>query len=403
MQQTNFKSRIINPHNDGFKPIFSEYWPAYRHWYQTKKAADINASALRYAEKQFHHHLPEIEPIYQQLRDIANDDPVAAQFLTGFQPPPYLVNCSQAVLIGDKPLLIRNYDLSPDLSENLVSQTHWLGRKVMGSNECLWGLNDGINQSGLVASLTFGGSQEVGVGFGVPFIMRYLLQICDNVREAIDVLKRVPSHMAYNITLLDRNADFATVMIAPNKEAIVTRARCITNHQGQVTWPEQAAFSRTQARKQHLDKLLAKDGSIDQPQLLDAFLTSPLRNTNYQQQFGTVYTAIYKPKEGTLSYHWPEGKSWHHHLQQFKEREIAVNLAAQPQKPAHYQTDQVSALSTINSDIKTILLASLIYAPQQSSQQKLAYQILDQALRNEQDIDWQTYAEQVSRVWARAA
>jgi predicted choloylglycine hydrolase len=36
--------------------------------------------------------------------------------------------------------------------------------------------------------------------------------------------------MAYNITLLDRQGSFATVMVAPGQTAIVTRARCITNH-----------------------------------------------------------------------------------------------------------------------------------------------------------------------------
>ena len=403
MQQTIFKSRKIKQNSDGFESIFKEYWPAYRAWYQSKKAADVNSSALKLAEKQLHHHLPEIEPIYHQLRNITNDDPVAAQFLTGYQPPAYLVNCSQAVLIDEQPLLIRNYDLSPDLSENMVSQTHWLGQKVMGTNECLWGLDDGINQSGLVASLTFGGSQEVGSGFGVPFIMRYLLQTCENVREAIEVLKRVPSHMAYNITLLDRHADFATVMIAPNKAAIVTRERCITNHQGKVTWPEQAAFSRTQERKRYLDKVLDKRSSVNQQQLLDAFLTPPLHSTQYRQQFGTVYTAIYKPEAGTLSYHWPEGKSWHHQIDQFKEQAFVITLAPHIETMVDDQADQMSTIPAISADVRAILLASLVYAPQQNSAQKQVIQKLKQALGDEQDLDWKTYAEQVSKVWAQAA
>jgi predicted choloylglycine hydrolase len=60
--------------------------------------------------------------------------------------------------------------------------------------------------------------------------MRYLLQTCENVKQAIRVLQRVPSHMAYNVTLLDRQGSFATVMVASGQTAIVTRARCITNH-----------------------------------------------------------------------------------------------------------------------------------------------------------------------------
>ena len=81
--------------------------------------------------------MPEMLPLYESFLEASNDCPVAAQFLTGYQPPAYLVSCSQAVLLDEEPLLMRNYDFTPDLSENLLTQSNWLGQNIIGSNECL--------------------------------------------------------------------------------------------------------------------------------------------------------------------------------------------------------------------------------------------------------------------------
>ena len=219
MQPTTFRARNIGTIDSQWQTVFNDYWPAYKSWYCQKKPGEINSNALEQGYRQLTMVMPEMRPLYDRFREASNDCPVAAQFLTGFQPPAYLVNCSQAVLLDEEPLLMRNYDLSPDLSENLLTQSNWLEQEIIGTNECLWGLDDGMNKSGLAASLTFGGSNKVGKGFGIPFIMRYMLQTCDSVRDATKVLQRVPSHMAYNVTLLDRQGNFATVMLAPEQVA----------------------------------------------------------------------------------------------------------------------------------------------------------------------------------------
>jgi len=331
---------------------------------------------------------------------IARKNRPISKFLTGYQPPAYLVNCSQAVLLDEEPVLMRNYDLSPNLSENLVTQSDWLGQDIIGTNECLWGLDDGMNKSGLSASVTFGGSNKVGRGFGIPFIMRYLLQTCDNVKQAIRALQRVPSHMAYNVTLLDRQGSFATVMVAPGQTAIVTRERCITNHQAQVTWPQQAAFSRTRERKQFLDALLAR-GKVNEQQLRDAFLAAPLLSTDYPQQFGTVYTAVYKPLSETMSYHWPAERAWRHGFAAFKAKEKTVTLGKHSSlvtadcNLSRY-TDSNHRLS---EDIRQQLLQSLVYLPASVVGQPDVLEALQRNLRTEKSFNWQDYAQQMAQVW----
>ena len=58
-------------------------------------------------------------------------------------------------------------------------------------SDCLWGLLDGMNDAGLAVSLTYGGRRVLGHGFGIPLVLRYLLETCDNVRDASRVLKRL--------------------------------------------------------------------------------------------------------------------------------------------------------------------------------------------------------------------
>jgi predicted choloylglycine hydrolase len=345
--------------------------------------------------------MPEMLPLYESVLESSNDCPVVAQFLTGFQPPAYLVNCSQSVLLGEEPMLIRNYDLSPDLSENLVTQSDWLGQDIIGTNECLWGLDDGMNQAGLAASVTFGGSNKVGKGFGIPFIMRYLLQTSDNVKQAIKVLQRVPSHMAYNITLVDRQGFYATVMVAPHQPAIVTRERCTTNHQAQVTWPEQAAFSRTMERKQFLDDFLAR-GQISEQQLRAAFLASPLLSSDYRRNFGTVYTAVYKLSSESLSYHWPTEQAWSHGFADFKEKEKKVFLGKQA-NTFGVQGDvigYVDSAESLSSDIRQLLLQSLVYLPASAVGQADVLETLKRNLQAENAFSWKDYVQQITQVWS---
>jgi predicted choloylglycine hydrolase len=400
MQPTTFRARRIGNIDSQWQVAFNDYWPAYRAWYRHKKQADINPQALKQGQRQLATIMPEMRPLYDSFLEAANDCPVAAQFLTGYQPPAYLVNCSQAVLLDEEPVLMRNYDLSPDLSENLVTQSDWLGQEIIGTNECLWGLDDGMNKSGLCASVTFGGSNKMGKGFGIPFIMRYLLQTCDNVKQAIRVLQRVPSHMAYNVTLLDRQGSFATVMVAPGQTAIVTRERCITNHQAQVTWPAQAAFSRTRERKQFLDELLAS-GKVNEQQLRNAFLTAPLLSTDYAQQFGTVYTAVYRPLSETMSYHWPAEQAWRHSFADFQAKDKTVALGKQS-NPVTVDGNMISYSGSdhsLSADIRQQLLQSLVYLPASVVAQPNVLETLQRNLRTEKSFSWKDYAQQMAQVW----
>ncbi len=289
-----------------WRALFDATWPGYRAWFLS--AGDRARPALADARRLLGRHLPELVPTWERLVELTGEDPTAARMLTLFDPPRFLPGCSQLVLVEDQPLLVRNYDYRPDLCERVVYSSAFTGRRVIGSGDCLWGLLDGMNDAGLAVSLTSVRHPAGPAGFGIPLVVRYLLEVADSVPAAISVLSRVPVNMAYNITLLDARATAATVFVAPGREPEVFTHRAATNHRGLAPDdPDQARSLRSGQRQQALLALL--ELRPDPDTVIEAFLRPPLYNTDYGRGFGTLYTAAYRPDLGVVDYVWP-GSTW---------------------------------------------------------------------------------------------
>jgi predicted choloylglycine hydrolase len=162
---------------------------------------------------------------------------------------------------------------------------------------------DGVNDDGLAVSLTFGGRQQIGEGFGIPLVIRYLLEVAGDVGEGVEVLRRLPHQLSYNITLSDCAGQVATVYVAPDRPARVTDGRATTNHPEAVEWPEHSAWVRSVERLDLLGQL-AGDGARSAA-VTDAMLAPPLLARQWDAGFATLFTAAYRPATGRLDYHWP--------------------------------------------------------------------------------------------------
>jgi predicted choloylglycine hydrolase len=192
-------------------------------------------------------------------------------------------------------------------------------------SDCLWGLLDGVNDSGLAVSLTFGGRRDVGDGFAIPLVVRYLLETCDTVAQARDALARIPVHAAQNLTLLDASGAFVTAYVGPGRPPEFHAVAGTTNHQGKVDWPEYARAIRSVERERCVLDLLG-DPDIDRERFVAAFLEPPLHSTQYTSGFGTIYTAAYFPTELRVEYRWP-GIVWEQSFDDFRESTRTATFA----------------------------------------------------------------------------
>jgi predicted choloylglycine hydrolase len=286
-----------------WKALFEATWPAYRSWYL--RDGDGARPDLGAATAALRRHMPELVPTYERLVELAGGDDVAARMLTMWNAPAFLPACSQAVLPGPTPLLCRNYDYSPDLWEQTIYTSAFTGRKVIGTGDCLWGLLDGMNDAGLVVSLTFGGRPGAGAGFAIPLVVRYLLEVARTAGEARELLRGLPIAMSYNLTVVDAASAAFTAFVAPGQQVEFSESPVATNHHGLIPeFADRARSLRSVPRLDRLAELVAADPTPNE--LVAAFQADPLYNREYSRAFGTLYTALYRPAEGVVDYVWPD-------------------------------------------------------------------------------------------------
>lgn len=262
----------------------------------------------------FRTHMPELVPVLHRLAGQL-DSPQADVLLTHAALRPFSPACTQ---IGGICTLLRNYDFPPDQCEGTIVSSCFL-RPVIGMQDVLWGLLDGMNDAGLAISLTFGGRSVHGRGFAILVVVRYLLETCDTVDEALDRLRSLPIAVPQNLTLVDP-AKAVTVFVGPDMPPTTAPDACAANHQHLPVSDEQERASRTQER---LRAIRAAGTDVA------AMLKPPLyRSADEQQGPGTLYTALYRPVEGRVTYHWP-GESWHQSFDDFTPgiRDVALGRA----------------------------------------------------------------------------
>jgi len=307
-----------------WQAVFEEKWPHYKTWFlrEGEAARPSYATSVRMLRA----HMPELVPAYERVVELAGGGDLAARMLSLYKPPPYLAACSQGVWTRDGvPTLVRNYDYAPSRFEGLIWSTTLLEKRVIGMSDCLWGLLDGMNDDGLAVSLTFGGRRVLGDGFGIPIVMRYLLETCSTIEEARAALVRLPFSLSHNLTMVDASGASLTAYLSPDREPIFREFPAATNHQGIVEWPEQARATRTIEREQTILRLL-EDPSIDINGFVDSFLRTPLFSTSYAHGFGTLYTVSYRPTERIAHFVWP-ALAWPLGFDHFEEGEHTEVLA----------------------------------------------------------------------------
>jgi predicted choloylglycine hydrolase len=342
--QMDFRFRAFSEDKVGalWQQEFEQRWPAYHQWF------------LRYGEsdrptyfdslKALQTYMPELIPVYEDMVELAGGGDHAARFLSQYSPPPLFRGCSQAVYLKDEPIIVRNYDYSPYVFDGLVMRSHFDQVPVIAMIDCMSGVLDGMNQHGLAVSMSFGGLEDFGEGFGITIVLRYILEYASNVREAVELVKDIPVHGAYNVTLLDKQANFSTLAMAPGEKTREVSTPVATNHQNLGSWPLYEEKVKTKARFDYLNELIEIEQETTDSFVLK-FLQPPLYHTQFGRGFGTLYTAAYYPYRNECRYIWPANE-WRFNFDNFQETVYQASFI----DPAGYpnQTEPYADVHTAN-------------------------------------------------------
>lgn len=306
---------------DKWLDFYHQAKQSYQQWFL--KEGDIKRPSLSECEQALKTYMPELVEMWQHLIDLSDADEQTARLLSLYCPTPYVSGCSQAVWSRYSPVLVRNYDYSQHLTEGRIVKSNWHGTRVIASTDCLWGVLDGMNEHGLCVSLAYGGSEVVGKGFGIPLILRYVLEFCQTTQQALKVLEKIPTNMAYNVTLIDSYFDSATIELSPIIPAKITNMPFAVNHQGSFELGSYALFSRSYQRKQAIIDSLS-DPLTTIESFIDSFEYAPLFTSDYQNNFGTLYTAVYNPQLKAMEMRWPYNVRMYQSFDYFIEQDFLV-------------------------------------------------------------------------------
>ncbi len=304
-------------------PLFDARWPNYLRWY----LQDGDAARPSYAAcaRSLQHHMPELVPAWERLTERFGGTDLVARFLSLWQPPDFVSGCTQALWTRDRPALIRNYDFPPALCDAVLLHARFTAMATLSMSDCLWGVLDGINQEGLSVSLAFGGRRTKGEGFGIAIVLRYILETCRHAQDALKVLRRVPVHLPYNLAIIDRNSDWLTVFLSPDREPEVRREPYSANRQDSTIRPDDARIVDTVRREALLENVIGNPGETME-HLSDRFLQPPIYRPVKQGDWGTLYTACYRPAESSVQLRWPRG-DWHQSIAKFEPGERVVTFS----------------------------------------------------------------------------
>jgi predicted choloylglycine hydrolase len=319
--QKRFRSVAEAVPGDKWQQFFSESHHRYRKWFL--KEGELNRPSYAQCREALQTYMPEFVPMWEHLVNLAGGGDLEARLLSLYCHTPYASGCSQAVWTRYNPILVRNYDYGLNSCEGLILKSKWHNTEVIASTDCLWGVLDGMNEHGLIVSLSFGGKEAIGEGFGIPLILRYILEFCKTTAEATEVLCRIPTHMAYNVTFLDAHFNLNTIEISPISPPEISHKPLAVNHQGDFELTNYAMFSKSHERKQAILEHLY-DPYVSLEAFINSFEYAPLWVSDHEDGFGTLYTAVYNPSLRAMEFRWPYHTRMYQSFAAFEERDMWV-------------------------------------------------------------------------------
>lgn len=155
--------------------------------------------------------------LLEELRGLADgqgcdERELQAVLFSMYAIPPACACSCLAVVGGGEALFGRNSDFLVELEDyntNVSCRFADAGYAYTGSTTAFLELEDGVNQRGLAVGLTSVPGVRIRPGFQVGLLLRWLLEKCGTVEEALEAIRTLPLGSAFTLTLADASGDAA--------------------------------------------------------------------------------------------------------------------------------------------------------------------------------------------------
>lgn len=198
----------------------------------------------------------------------------------------------------------------------------------LGFSLLQFGRIDGINEHGLCVTMSNGCPQVQPTNEGCRFwaVVRTVLDRCQSVPEALELVQSIPISFNLNLLLTDKHGEAALIEMFSSKRAIKrinshTKEQTIwsTNH---YTLPEMIPYDQGRmwmsvARYQKMASVLKNPASKITKEQLRQLLTAPIPDGlschYYKDYFGTLWSMIFDLTAGTVEvcFGSPRVNGWH--------------------------------------------------------------------------------------------
>ncbi len=131
----------------------------------------------------------------------------------------FAFNTRQELLLG------RNSDFLTELEKlnlNVIYKLTDEAYSFNGNTTAFVEVEDGVNECGLAVGLTSVYPLQCKPGFNAGLLLRYLLEKCKNVSEAVSCLRKLPIASAQTLTLADTSGEIALVECNSEHVEVIT-------------------------------------------------------------------------------------------------------------------------------------------------------------------------------------
>jgi predicted choloylglycine hydrolase len=216
-----------------------------------------------------------------------------------------LSGCSQFFLNGH---FARNYDDKPTAVENEFLLTQPTGSlKSFGAATSNIQRLDGINEAGLVVSLTFGaGYPPVNHGIGSAMFTRIVLDKAKTVDDVLELLEQAPYVTQNNVMVADANGEAVVIEGSAGIHKIRRQSSGILICANSYLHPEmqQQQKGRNTTTKWREQQMVETQDDLSTRESMMDFLTTDFPNGLFEPYYsyglGTLWSVIYTPSNGDI-------------------------------------------------------------------------------------------------------